>query len=478
MIRNTLIIAVFTVQSLICLSAGAQDTTPQGKQLFISNRCDRCHTIGRGRFVGPDLFGVGNRYTKEQIVNWITDPQGVYQTLGKMPVNQGYPPMPPTNVDPGTANEIAGYLLSLNAPPENTESGVIKGTVINKTTGSAEKDIEILLTSYMGDNAQEQFRSRSADDGGFEFEGLAWDRSYAITINYEGAEYVTDKMVFEPYQDSISMDLPIYEPTTDENRIVLREAHMIVRVEDKAISVADIALIENTGGNIYVGSKTLEDGRKETLRFSLPDNAADLKIIHGLSNDSIVKTDTGFSDTASVLPGQRRVVYSYLVPDDGGNWEFNRVLNYGADKFMLLVSDDKAELDVIGLTKLENVTIENENYSRWSGENLAPGHVIELTVGSNAGSGKFLRALSLGIAIFVLASGFIYTIFNRKDAGSRRGVDHLESINTEKKDLIDEIVKLDKAYSNSEINKNDYRLIRSKIKQRLIRLEASIRSGS
>ncbi|MGI9553279.1 MAG: c-type cytochrome, partial [Thermodesulfobacteriota bacterium] len=28
----------------------------RGKELFEEKRCVRCHTIGRGQFVGPDLY--------------------------------------------------------------------------------------------------------------------------------------------------------------------------------------------------------------------------------------------------------------------------------------------------------------------------------------------------------------------------------------------------------------------------------------
>jgi mono/diheme cytochrome c family protein len=49
-----------------------------GEELFIQNRCVRCHTIGRGRFVGPDLAGVDGRYPKEQIANLSSKRQNAF----------------------------------------------------------------------------------------------------------------------------------------------------------------------------------------------------------------------------------------------------------------------------------------------------------------------------------------------------------------------------------------------------------------
>ena len=64
-----------------------------GKDLFLQSRCANCHTIGRGKFVGPDLYKVGERYSREDIIKWMVNSQQIYSATGKMPMNEGYPPM-------------------------------------------------------------------------------------------------------------------------------------------------------------------------------------------------------------------------------------------------------------------------------------------------------------------------------------------------------------------------------------------------
>ena len=63
-----------------------------GGELFMENRCSRCHTIGRGRFVGPDLYDISKKYNKEQVNAWILNPEIVYSQTNKKPYNPGYPP--------------------------------------------------------------------------------------------------------------------------------------------------------------------------------------------------------------------------------------------------------------------------------------------------------------------------------------------------------------------------------------------------
>ncbi|KAB2832619.1 MAG: cytochrome c, partial [Candidatus Dadabacteria bacterium] len=88
-----LLTQIFFTGSYLSYAQGTQgqenphDMKTIGRDQFIENRCVRCHTIGRGRFVGPDLSGVGDKYTREDLIKWIENPQQVYQATGKMPVN-------------------------------------------------------------------------------------------------------------------------------------------------------------------------------------------------------------------------------------------------------------------------------------------------------------------------------------------------------------------------------------------------------
>lgn len=48
-----------------------------GEAVFYKAGCLACHTIGGGKFIGPDLAGVTERRTKEWIKKWLTDPPGM-----------------------------------------------------------------------------------------------------------------------------------------------------------------------------------------------------------------------------------------------------------------------------------------------------------------------------------------------------------------------------------------------------------------
>ena len=91
------------------LSGNTYPDEIRGKELFEEKGCVRCHTIGRGRFVGPDLYNIKDKYSEEEILSWTVDPNIIYNRLNKKPENQGYPPMPNFKVPESTAREITDF---------------------------------------------------------------------------------------------------------------------------------------------------------------------------------------------------------------------------------------------------------------------------------------------------------------------------------------------------------------------------------
>lgn len=83
----------------------------EGAKLFDEKGCAGCHSIGSGPIVGPDLAGIGTRYTRDQLIAWIHDPDGFYIRSKGKPANPGYPRMPALGVSEDDAGLIADFLL-------------------------------------------------------------------------------------------------------------------------------------------------------------------------------------------------------------------------------------------------------------------------------------------------------------------------------------------------------------------------------
>ncbi|HSE84129.1 MAG TPA: c-type cytochrome, partial [Thermodesulfobacteriota bacterium] len=437
----------------------AQETNLSGRELFIQNRCVRCHTIGRGRFVGPDLAGVGERYSHNEIKTWIENPQQIYQIKGKSPVNEGYPPMPPLGVSAGDAEKIAEYIVSVKPNiAQNKDGGVIKGRVVNETKEEAVEGVELTLTSFMGDRATDEKKTKTDKDGSFEFKGLPWTSSYAISVKYNGAEYATDKMVFYPEEDTKTLDLPIYEPTESDENISVNAAHMIVQVAEGKIAVAEMMVLHNGGKRIYVGKGDLQNGRREVLRFNLPEGADEVEFLSGLTKDSVIRTEQGFVDTSSIAPGVTRIVYAYTLPYEPGSNVFEKTINYPTQGFILLVSDVGNEVKVEGLSGGDAVQIQDGKFLRWTGENLRADTKFKVEISSPLLSGDMLQWVVLGAIVMLVGGSIFYSVVRRnKPVGKHSGKHLIDDLKGQRESLIREIAELDDRFEAGEISEGEYR---------------------
>jgi len=480
----------FVVFALLCIGpmgfsngSRAQDAperTPlSGKELFIKNRCVNCHTIGRGRFVGPDLEGVGSRYGKDQIEQWMENPQMVYQSKGKMPVNEGYPPMPPLGVPPEEAEAIADYLISLDvASLPKVEGGMIEGRVINKNNEETVEGVELTLTAYLGDRATEEKKTRTDSKGDFRFDNLPWNRGYSVSLNYKGAEYVTDRMVFYPEEDKKTLDLPVYEPTDSNKDISVNADHMVIQVSNEEIEVAEIMVFHNGSKNIYIGRESQNAGR-ETLGFDLPEGATNVQLLDGLKSESVIQTAEGFSDTSPFEPGIKRVVYAYTLPYKPGSNIFEKRINYPTQGLVLLVSDTGVNVKVDGLSGGDPVSINNERFLRWTGTGLKPETRIRIEIGKPILGGNLLKWVAFGVVLILVVVGIIYSFMIRKETQTGVREDTNEDTNKdlemERRSLIEEIAELDDRFEAKEITEAEYRGMRSKKKERLIEITRKIK---
>ncbi|MYF47490.1 MAG: cytochrome c, partial [Candidatus Dadabacteria bacterium] len=215
---HVLLISFYLFSLAVLPSAMAQ---VPGESVFIEGKCARCHTLGRGRFVGPDLMGVGDRYSRDDLIRWARNPESIYAEKKKKPINEGYPPMPPMNLSESDAQKVADYLLGYAPPPGLSESGMITGQVRNVTTQKPQEGQDVVLISYMGDRPENRHFAKSDSLGRFSFPSLRWDRSYEIMLFHQGVQYVSGKMVFLPGEDKITLDLPVYETTSSDENISL-----------------------------------------------------------------------------------------------------------------------------------------------------------------------------------------------------------------------------------------------------------------
>ena len=76
--KTKLIIAAIVIAAFSFSNIYAQD----GGQIFRTN-CGACHTVGKGKLVGPDLKGVQDRHSEEWILKWVKGSQAMVKAGDK-----------------------------------------------------------------------------------------------------------------------------------------------------------------------------------------------------------------------------------------------------------------------------------------------------------------------------------------------------------------------------------------------------------
>lgn len=389
----------------------------EGESLFVRRGCVRCHTVGRGRFVGPDLKGVFDRHSREKVVLWITDPSSVYRESGKVPVNEGYPPMPQTGVGSDEAEKIADYLLSIqNISPVLSGGGTVSGKVVNRTANAPAEGVEVTLGSFVGDRQISSRPEKTGAEGNFSFDGLEWTAAHRISIVHEGVFYETAKMVFKPEQSRIEVSLPIYETRVDDSAIGIELNHLIVEPSLEGVRVAEFVEFANRGNTAVVSDE--KNGNSATLRFGVPGEAADVNFVHNADSRQIRERDGRFG-YGPVLPGLKRVVFAYRIPfksgiSGGSRAVFEKTLEYDTSSFVV-ISPQSEGIEVGGLGEGRPVSgRDGRVFWRWDGAGLDKGDKVRVFVRLPGGKRPewVLPALVLGVVLAIAAA---YGMFGRRE---------------------------------------------------------------
>ena len=101
----------------VSFNLNAQD----GKEVFKQN-CSACHSIGKGKLVGPDLEGIHTKRSEEWILSFVKNAQAFGETDAdaKAIINEYGYPMPNQNVNDAEIKAIISYIAE--SSPATTAS--------------------------------------------------------------------------------------------------------------------------------------------------------------------------------------------------------------------------------------------------------------------------------------------------------------------------------------------------------------------
>lgn len=358
------------------------------------------------------------------------------------------------------------------APPAQT--GALSGVIANGTAGAAvPPNLSVNLVGFdPGVGVMTTLTATADATGAFTFTDVPAEagRQFVVAADYGGITYHSDVLTL----DGGEVQLTVYERTDDPGALRIERVHTFVLFETPdEVTVGQLVLIANSGDRTFAP----EDER--TVTISLPPGARDLSVQDGQEGVTFFRTDTGFADTAPVVPGPgaSQLLYSFKMPWTGA-LDFSQPLPYPVDAVNVLVGDMDVALTGPQFVKTEAQDVQGMPFQNYSRAGLSAGEPLTFQLSASATasmtsavsnffgnvetSGLALGAGVLGVTLLGLGAWwYLRQRDGRPPTADRRPAGR------DRDELLDAIAELDDDYAAGKVPRAEYERERAWLKSEL-----------
>lgn len=313
----------------------------QGQQVWEA-QCASCHGP-QGQGDGPQAQQAGwtlasladPAYTAQQSLDaWY---QVTSQGRGEMPAF--------ADVLPEEAlRNVVAYARTFSFAPVVPVSlprgaGVIRGVVTNDTQGGAPvAGLQVTLLPFVGADELPPLTTNADESGAFTFADLPIgpDYTYLLTTQYGGVEFASAAVTLHQAAQQ-EVRLPVYEASTTPGQIRIALAQWFVDYEPGSLLVGELYRVEHVGDRAFLGAAEVAPGKREVLRFPLPEGYRSLAVEGGAIGDRFLLSDGAVVDTRPLPPGVTQYLLRYRLPYQGSRVDLAHPLAYPASQVRVLV---------------------------------------------------------------------------------------------------------------------------------------------
>jgi hypothetical protein len=386
------------------------------------------------------------------------------------------------------AKEYLTALMILATPfftiglAEAEVSGLIRGKLINQSLNQkGVENLEVKLYQFFEDKASDISRIRTDKTGLFVFEGINSDkdRAYYTSVRYKKVDYFSQMLNFAK-DTNINLDLTVFEPTHQAKDIHTKMHHIVVENFNDALEFKEIMIVENKGNKVYVGDRNFKSSRNATLRISLPKETDNVQLL----SPSLIKSGAGLIDTSEIMPGTKKIMFSYRINSARSYYKFEKDFHLNTDKFNIIVPENGIKVRSDQLEIRGPAENSGKRFYYLSGENLSAGSQVVLELALSTANNLFKWDI-IGLVAFVFGTAFTYKFMrgrkHRQDNEEQKGAEP-ERISDDM-NLIDErlkvlqaIAELDDQQDLGAINPQELNRKRRVLKQRAVEITKILQS--
>jgi hypothetical protein len=231
--------------------------------------------------------------------------------------------------------------------------------------------------------------------------------------------------------------------------------------------VEEYLLFINESDRAYIGTaSTNDESVRESLIFSIPEDAVELQASYGLMDCCIVFTEKGFIDTMPVLPGPKEVVYSYHIHSDSKRYVFTEDADYPIRNMTFLIQGENIGISSEQLFAGEPLSTESNTFSQLNGNNIAPGERVSVQLSELPTTRSSAHIVWFLIILAIVFGGFLFIFILRR---RKLVVEVLvESTGKAYQEALVELARLDDDFEDGKIEKEVYLRLRAEKKSQLM----------
>ena len=241
----------------------------------------------------------------------------------------GAGPSTPPGEFPGMAARALDSIAGVPAGP-----AAIRGRVVHERESAGVGGIPVVLYALPPDGVPGLRGMLTDETGAFRFESIADDPA---TVYFLGARYgeipFGVRFSFEAGELERQIDLTVADATSDTNGIEVGEVQIEVEEGCANLSVRESHRLDNPGAQTIYIPQAERSGREPILRVTLPADASGLQSNIG---DPLEEDGDALAFWGPLHPGQRRLEFSYQIPERAPAFEMRRSFPSGARRLVLV----------------------------------------------------------------------------------------------------------------------------------------------
>lgn len=456
------------------------ETSQLGAELY-AETCAACHgDDGQGAENGPPLQ-TGDLFAERslnELVALIKEGKGNMPALGE-------------NISDDDLLVLAAYTRSLStvvhadggmtgAPSSSSESsemdsstGVVRGTVINGTSGMEVPDsLEVTVIGLEGNTPVIEQDVPIDREGKFSFEGLEIEpgRIYGAMVEYQDVIYFSVGGHLLEESPILELPLVIYETTPNEDSLRVERLHLIFDFSiEGLVEVSELWLLSTEGDRTVIQS-----GGVNVLPIQLPSGFGNLRFGNAVALDLYTATEEGFLIHEPIRPGEPlEVVFSFTLPYER-SLDFAQPIGLPVQAVVLLTEDDAPDLQGDGVQDLGERDMGGILLRNYAMDSLEAGEKIDLRLRGThplASSDLSTSNLAIGLGVFgvvLVVVAIAIWGWQRRAKEDVAGLSEDETPELNREQLLRAIAALDDAQEAGEIEQPVYEQRRAALKSQLM----------